>query len=174
MRCELTCSGLVWYGTRPTDWECGRLRKEPRVRSWNVDDLERCVEYVLGCGRYPVCRLGLWMAWKGISCTYWDCGEFGKVPILWFSWWLLASLEVRVWTRDGSAWYPVYGLRLWIVWKGTSCTDSDGGWIRKVPRVRTVFVVSSCSNQLRTGYYESTPRIICATMCLIWNNLLTN
>jgi hypothetical protein len=30
----------------------------------------------------------------------------------------------------------VYELGLWIVWKATSCTDCDGGWIGKVPRVR--------------------------------------
>jgi hypothetical protein len=49
------------------------------------------------------------------------------------------------------AWYSVYGLGFWIVWKGTSCTDCDGGWIGKVLRVQIGLVVSSCSNQLRTG-----------------------
>jgi hypothetical protein len=37
-------------------------------------------------------------------------------------------------TYSGLACYLVYGLRLWIVWKGTSCMDWDGGWIEKVPR----------------------------------------
>jgi hypothetical protein len=32
--------------------------------------------------------------------------------------------------------------------------DWDGGWIGKVPRVQTGFVVSSCSNQLRTGSWN--------------------
>jgi hypothetical protein len=31
------------------------------------------------------------------------------------------------------AWYPVYELGLWTVWKGTLCTDWDSGWIGKVP-----------------------------------------
>jgi hypothetical protein len=39
-----------------------------------------CPEYGLGCGRYPACGMGLWMAWKGTSCTEWDSGWFGKVP----------------------------------------------------------------------------------------------
>jgi hypothetical protein len=34
-----------------------------------VNDLERCMEYDLGCGPYPVCGMGLWMSWKGTSCT---------------------------------------------------------------------------------------------------------
>jgi hypothetical protein len=32
------------------------------------------------------------------------------------------------------AWHPVYGLGLWIDWKGFLCTNWDGGWIGKVPR----------------------------------------
>jgi hypothetical protein len=47
--------------------------------------------------------------------------------------------------------YIVHGLGLWIVQKGTSCMDWDGGWTGKVPRVQIGFVVSSYSNQLRTS-----------------------
>jgi hypothetical protein len=54
------------------------------------------------------------------------------------------------------AWYLVYGLGLLIIWKGTSCKDWDGGWIRKVTGVRTGFMVSFCLNQLRIGSYQST------------------
>jgi hypothetical protein len=39
-------------------------------------------------------------------------------------------------TYSGLAWYPIYGMRLWIAWQGTSCTYWDGGWIGKVPGVR--------------------------------------
>jgi hypothetical protein len=61
------------------DWECGRLGKVPCVRNGNVDGLERYLEYGLCCGWYPTCGMGLWTAWKGTSCTNWDCGWFGKV-----------------------------------------------------------------------------------------------
>jgi hypothetical protein len=39
-------------------------------------------------------------------------------------------------TCSGLAWYPTYGLGLWIAWQGTLCTDWDGGWFGKVPGVR--------------------------------------
>jgi hypothetical protein len=71
-------------GTRCIAWECGWLGKVPRVRIGFVDDLERCSKYGLGCGRYPMCGMGFWMAWKGTSCTDWDCGWFGKVTRVWF------------------------------------------------------------------------------------------
>jgi hypothetical protein len=35
-------------------------------------------------------------------------------------------------TCSGLAWYPTYGLGMWIAWQGTLCTDCDGGWIGKV------------------------------------------
>jgi hypothetical protein len=35
-------------------------------------------------------------------------------------------------TYSGLAWYPAYGLGLWIAWQGTLCMDWDGGWIGKV------------------------------------------
>jgi hypothetical protein len=90
--------GLGWYldwkgarsteyamvGTRCTTWACGRLGKVARVRIGIVNGLERCPEYGLGRGRYPACRLGMWMTWKGILCTEWDCGWFRKVPGVWF------------------------------------------------------------------------------------------
>jgi hypothetical protein len=64
---------------RHMDWECGQLGKVPCVRIGMVVGLERSSEYGLGCGRYPACGTGLWMAWKGILCMDWDCGWFGKV-----------------------------------------------------------------------------------------------
>jgi hypothetical protein len=90
--------GLGWYldwkgarsteyamvGTRCTTWACGRLGKVARVRIGIVNGLERCPESGLGRGRYPACRLGMWMTWKGILCTEWDCGWFRKVPGVWF------------------------------------------------------------------------------------------
>jgi hypothetical protein len=27
---------------------------------------------------YPVCGMGMWMAWKGTSCMEWECGWFGR------------------------------------------------------------------------------------------------
>jgi hypothetical protein len=46
---------------------------------WDVVGLERYSEYELGCGWYTVYDMGMWMAWKGISCTDWDGGWFRKV-----------------------------------------------------------------------------------------------
>jgi hypothetical protein len=46
---------------------------------WDVVGLERYPEYELGCGWYTVYDMGMWMAWKGISCTDWDGGWFRKV-----------------------------------------------------------------------------------------------
>jgi hypothetical protein len=39
-------------------------------------------------------------------------------------------------TCSGLAWYPIYGMGLWIAWQGTLCTEWDGGWIGKVARVQ--------------------------------------
>jgi hypothetical protein len=49
-------------GTRCMTWECGWLGKVPRVQNGNVDDLERCLKYGLGCRHYPACEIGSWMA----------------------------------------------------------------------------------------------------------------
>jgi hypothetical protein len=51
---------------------------------------------------------------------------------------------------------PSVRMGLWIVWKGTSYTEWDSGWIGKVPEVwcgleRYLIYGKSCSNQLRTG-----------------------
>jgi hypothetical protein len=46
-----------------------------------VVGLERCPEYRLGFGWYPMYGMGMWMTWKGTSCTDWDGGWFGKVPV---------------------------------------------------------------------------------------------
>jgi hypothetical protein len=59
-------------------------------------------------------------------------------------------------TCNGLAWYPVYGLGLWIVWKGTSCTDWDGGWIGKVPGVRIKLLWSVTG--VRIGNVDSLER----------------
>jgi hypothetical protein len=47
--------------------------------------------------------------------------------------------------------YLMYGMGMWIAWKGTLCMKWDCGWFGKVPGVRVGFVVSSCLNKLRTG-----------------------
>jgi hypothetical protein len=39
-------------------------------------------------------------------------------------------------TCSGLAWYPVYGLGVWMLWKGTLCMDRECGWFGKVPGVR--------------------------------------
>jgi hypothetical protein len=61
-----------------------------------VDGLERCLEYGLGHGRYPACGMGMWMAWKGTSCTKWDCGWFGKgaQSTVWLI--IVSAIEARV------------------------------------------------------------------------------
>jgi hypothetical protein len=48
------------------EWECGWFGKVPGVR--------------FGLWSILVSGIGLWMAWKGTSCTEEDCGWFGKVP----------------------------------------------------------------------------------------------
>jgi hypothetical protein len=63
----------------------------------------------------------------------------------WFStrcWLWYEVVRCRGLRKGWLAWYPVYRLGLWIVWKGTSCTDWDGGWIGKVHGVRIRFVES--------------------------------
>jgi hypothetical protein len=67
--------------------------------------------------------------------------------------WLMifSVVEARIFAWDGLAWNPVYGMGTWMVWKGSSCTEWECGWLGKVPRVQIAFAVSSCSNQLRTG-----------------------
>jgi hypothetical protein len=32
----------------------------------------------------------------------------------------------------------VYGMGMWMVWKGTSCMEWECGWSREVPRVPVV------------------------------------
>jgi hypothetical protein len=50
---------------------------------------------------------------------------------------------------------PGVHMRLWIVWKGTSCTEWDSGCIGKIPKVwcgmeRYLIFGKSYSNMLRT------------------------
>jgi hypothetical protein len=33
----------------------------------------------MGSGLYPICRMGMWMTWKGTLYMEWDCGWFRKV-----------------------------------------------------------------------------------------------
>jgi hypothetical protein len=55
-------------------------------------------------------------------------------------------------TYSGLAWYPVYGLRLWIAWQGTLCTDWDAVWIGKVPGLRNrLWLVPSVRHGLVDG-----------------------
>jgi hypothetical protein len=54
---------------------------------------------------------------------------------------------------------PSVRMGLWIIWKGTSCTEWENGWIEKVPEVwcgleMYLICVKSCSNQLMTGSRE--------------------
>jgi hypothetical protein len=107
---------VVWLGTRHTDWECGRLGRVPHIRIGNVDGLERCPEHELGCGRYLAYGLGMWIAWKGTSCTKWECGWFGKVPGVWFGLWSVPGVQNGI--VNGLEMFLVYGLGLWMVCKG--------------------------------------------------------
>jgi hypothetical protein len=54
---------------------------------------------------------------------------------------------------------PGVQMRLWMVWKGTSCTEWDSGQIGKMPEAwcgleRYLICGKSYSNQLRTGSRE--------------------
>jgi hypothetical protein len=113
-RCALTCSGLAWYpaygmglwkawqGTLCIDWDGGWIGKVPGDE--------------IGYGSYPVYGMGLSMAWKGTSCTDWDCGWFRKVPGVRIRLWSVPG--VRIGNVDGLERYFMYGMGLWIVWKG--------------------------------------------------------
>jgi hypothetical protein len=81
-----------------------------------VVGLERCLEYRLGFGWYPVYGMGMWMTWKGTSCTDWDGGWFGKVPGVWFGLWSVPDVQNGI--VDGLEMYLVYEMGLWMVWKG--------------------------------------------------------
>jgi hypothetical protein len=85
-----------------------------------VIGLDRCLEYGIGYGWYSVYDMGLWMVWKGISCTDWDCGWFGKVPRVWFGMWSVSG--VRNGIVDGLESYLMYRMGLWMVWKGARST----------------------------------------------------
>jgi hypothetical protein len=75
-----------------------------------------CPEYEIGYGWYLVYDMGLWMAWKGTSCTDWDGGLIGKVPKVRFGLWSVPG--VRNGIVDGLKRYIVYGLGLWLVLEG--------------------------------------------------------
>jgi hypothetical protein len=96
-----------------------------------------------GLAWYPTYGMGFWIAWQGTLCTNWDGGWIGKVPRVQNRVWLILG----VWHGlvDGMEWHLVYGLRLWMVWKGARSTiwdvvstrlaEWDCGWLAKVPRV---------------------------------------
>jgi hypothetical protein len=73
-----------------------------------------------GLAWYPAYELGMWMTWKGTLCTERECGWFGKVPGVRFVSWSVPS--VRNGIVDDLEWYLVYGLELWMVWKGARST----------------------------------------------------
>jgi hypothetical protein len=72
-----------------------------------VVGLERCPEYGIGYCWYLVYNMGFWMAWKGTSCTDWNCG------CVWKGVWSTVRVVV-----------------------GTRCAKRDCGWLGKVPYVR--------------------------------------
>jgi hypothetical protein len=78
--------------------------------------LERCQEYKICYGWYPMYDIGLWTAWKGTSCTDWDCEWFGKVPRVWFGSWSVPDMQIA--NVDDLERYLVYRMGLWMVWKG--------------------------------------------------------
>jgi hypothetical protein len=82
--------------------------------------LDRCPEYGIGYGWYSVYVMGLWIVWKGTSCTDCDCGWFRKVPGVRFGMW--SVLGVRNGLVDGLERYLVYRLGLWMVLKGARST----------------------------------------------------
>jgi hypothetical protein len=87
--------------------------------------------------------LGLWIVWKGTSCTDLDGGWIRKVPGIWNRLWLVPD----VWhgSEDGLESYLMYGMGMWMIWKGawstvwdvvgTWCAEWDCGWLEKVPHV---------------------------------------
>jgi hypothetical protein len=88
--------------------------------------LERCLEYRLGCGWYPVYGMGMWMAWKGTSCMNWDGGWIGKVSGVRFGLWSVPNMQNGI--VDSLDGYLVYGMGMWMVWNGAQSTV----WMRIV------------------------------------------
>jgi hypothetical protein len=58
----------------------------------------------------------MWTAWKGTLCTDWDGGWIGKVLGVRFGLWSVPGMRNGI--VDGLERYLVYGLGLWLVWKG--------------------------------------------------------
>jgi hypothetical protein len=108
-----------------------------------------------GLAWYPTYGLGMWTTWKGTSYTDWECGWFGKMPGVRIRLWSVPS--VRIGNVDGLERYLVYGLGMWMVWKGawsttwvvvgTQRAEWDCGWLGKVPRVwiGIVYGLERCS-----------------------------
>jgi hypothetical protein len=82
--------------------------------------LERCPDYEIGYGWYPVYDMGLWMAWKGTSCTEWDCGWIGKVLEVQFGSWSVPGVWIG--NVDGLERYLIYIMGLRMVSKGAQST----------------------------------------------------
>jgi hypothetical protein len=51
-----------------------------------------------------------------VSCTNWECGWFGKVLKVQFGMWLVPGMRNGI--VDSLARNLVYGMGLWMVWKG--------------------------------------------------------
>jgi hypothetical protein len=90
----------------------------------------------------------LWIAWHGTSCTDWVGGWIGKVPGVWNRLWFVPG--VRHGNVDGLKRYLMYGMGIWMVWKGakstvwdvvsTRCAEWDCRWHGKVTCVRNGIV----------------------------------
>jgi hypothetical protein len=76
----------------------------------------RCELACNGLALYPVYGLELWIAWQGTLCMDWDGGRIGKVPGVRIRLWLVPGVWIG--NVDSFERYPVYGLGMWMVWKG--------------------------------------------------------
>jgi hypothetical protein len=76
----------------------------------------RCELIYSGLTWYPVYRMEMWIVWNSTSCAEWECGWFKKVPGVRNGLWLVPG--VRNGIVDGLKRYLVYGMRLWMAWKG--------------------------------------------------------
>jgi hypothetical protein len=76
----------------------------------------RCQLTCSGLAWYPTYGMGLWIACQGTLCI--DLGGcwIGKVPGVWNRLWLVPGVMHGL--VDGLERYLVYGLGLWMVWKG--------------------------------------------------------
>jgi hypothetical protein len=83
----------------------------------------RCELICSGLAWYLTYGMGMWTTWKGTLSTNWECGWSGKVPRVRNRLWLVPN--VCHGNVDGLKRYLVYGLGMWIVWKGARSTVWD-------------------------------------------------